>query len=403
MAVAPATGETSPGGGRGMIARAKRIGSEVARPAAARVDRQGSFPREALGALREEKLLSAGIPREFGGGGATLSELAQICTLLGRNCAATGMIFAMHQMQIGCISRHLGENGFLRDYLANAAKNQWLLASGTSEVGVGGDLRTSIAAIELAGDRFKLQKLCTTVSYGEQADGILITARRDAAAAPGDQVLALIRRQDYELQKTGEWDVLGMRGTCSPAFTVTASAASEQIVPEPFREIAIQTMIPYSHVLWSAVWLGIAADVIAIARSAVKQAARKSPKSTPLASPKLAEALGNVLQMKASVIGAAAEFDRAAANAGSAGELATPDYGLRINHLKLGSSRLVVEICLQCLQTCGIAGYANNSPMSLGRQLRDALSAPLMISDHRLRQTNVGLLQVASGGGLEDY
>jgi acyl-CoA dehydrogenase len=399
----PGPTESSSGRMKELVHKAKCIASEVVRPAAASVDREGRFPREAIAALQEARLLSCAIPVELGGAGCSMGDMAAICTALGRACGSAGMIFAMHQMQVGCIARHYGASSFFADYLREAARRQLLLASGTSEVGVGGDLRTSIAGIEAEETDFKLHKCCTTVSYGEYADAILITARRSNTAASGDQSLALIRKEDYALEKTGAWDVMGMRGTCSPPFNVTARAPLEQIVPEPFRDIAIQTMIPYSHILWSAVWLGIAADAVAITQSLIKQTARKSPKVMPLGSPGLVEALNLFHQMSANVSAAVAEYERCTADPAAAATLSTSAYGLRINNLKLSSTKLAVDICLQCLAVCGLAGYANNSPFSLGRQLRDALSGQLMISNNRLRQTNAGLLLVTGTEVLEEF
>jgi acyl-CoA dehydrogenase len=384
------------------LAKAKRVATDVARPAAARVDRESAFPREAIAALREEKLLAAGIPVEFGGLGGSISDLAAISTVLGKACSSTGMIFAMHQMQVLCIVRHLGTSSFFRKYLQEAAEHQWLLASGTSEAGVGGDLRSSIAALETEGTNFKLHKSCTTLSYGQHADGILITSRRSPTAVTGDQALTLIRKEDYTLKQTGEWDVMGMRGTCSPPFEVSAGASVEQILPDPFRDIATRTMIPFSHLIWSAVWLGIAADAVSTAQSLIKKTARKAPKVIPLGSAGLVEALNEFQQMKSNVRAAVQEYERLTADASAEAALSTAAYALRINNLKLSSSRMVVEICLECLAVCGLAGYANNSPFSLGRQLRDALSAQLMISNNRLRSTNAGLLLVAGGELLDD-
>jgi len=385
------------------VEKARRVAVEVARPAAAAVDRDARFPMEAVSALREEKLLAAAIPVELGGLGCSLSGLSEICTVLGKSCATTGMVFAMHQMQVACIARHFGASTFFPDYLREAARHQWLLASGTSEVGVGGDLRTSIAALESSETDFKLHKSCTTLSYGKHADGILITARRGPTSASGDQVLALIREEDYTLKQVGEWDVLGMRGTCSPPFEVTAAASVRQILPEPFRDIAIQTMIPFSHILWSAVWLGIAADAVTTAQSHLKQTARKTPKVMPLAAPGLAGALNHFQQLSVNVRAAAEEYDRLSADPATASTLGTSAYALRINNLKLAASRMAGQICLECLQVCGLAGYANNSRFSLGRQLRDALSAPLMISNNRISQTNAGLLLIAGDEVLDNF
>ena len=44
---------------------------------------------------------------------------------------------------------------------------------------------------------------------------------------------------------------------------------------------------------------------------------------------------------------------------------------------------------------CGIAGYRNDTPFSVGRHLRDALSAALMIGNDRIHATNASLLLVA--------
>ena len=50
---------------------------------------------------------SRGLPtREFGGAGAHIDELAEATFELSRQCAATGMVFAMHQIQVACIVRH---------------------------------------------------------------------------------------------------------------------------------------------------------------------------------------------------------------------------------------------------------------------------------------------------------
>src|SRR5689334_2210546 len=61
------------------------------------VDREGLFPKAAIAAAREQKLLGMQIPVEFGGFGATIHDIADVCYALGRACASTAMIFAMHQ------------------------------------------------------------------------------------------------------------------------------------------------------------------------------------------------------------------------------------------------------------------------------------------------------------------
>ncbi len=377
-----------------LLAKVQRIATDVARPAASSVDREARFPSETIAALRAEGLLAAAIPRELGGAGCTITEVAQMCQALGAACASSAMVFAMHQIQVACMARHGAGTRFFRDYLAEASAKQLLVASGTSEMGVGGDMRSSIAHVERAGARFKLAKSCSVMSYGEHADAVLITARRAADAASGDQLLALIRKQDYTLEKVGVWDTLGMRGTCSPPFKVSAEAAEEQLLPQPFADIASQTMVPYSHIVWSSCWVGIASDAVATARAYLRQDARKRPGSTPFGASRLVDAVSTLQTMKANVAEAAREYERLMDAPDGAEALSTVGYALKMNNLKLASSRLVAEISQQCLSVVGVMAYANGSKFSLGRHLRDSLGAALMIANDRISATNASLLLV---------
>ena len=235
------------------------------------VDLVGRFPVEAIGALKESRLLGLLVPTEFDGPGAPLGEVLRICRRLGQVCGSTALVYAMHQIQVacllGCSPRNAWQGGFLR----RVAAEQLLLASVTSEVGVGGDIRSSLCAPAYDGDRLVLTKHSSAISYGEHADALLVTARRDGDAASSDQVLIVAERADVSLAETGRWNTLGMRGTDSRAFDVQLSAASTQIVERSFSDIAQHTMLPVSHILWGGVWLGIANDAAERARAFLRR------------------------------------------------------------------------------------------------------------------------------------
>src|SRR5438309_11713265 len=88
-------------------AAVRKIADEVAAAHADEVDRDARFPRETLDALREAGALSAQVPAGLGGGGVSVAGIAHACFELGRRCAASAMVFAMHQIQVGTIVRHL--------------------------------------------------------------------------------------------------------------------------------------------------------------------------------------------------------------------------------------------------------------------------------------------------------
>lgn len=378
--------------------RFAEIGERVARPAANDVDRSARFPVEAINALREAQLLSAAVPEADGGAGASLSELSEMCTSLGQHCAATAMVTAMHHIQVACIARHAGNSVSLRKYLRELVQQQYLIASVTSEVGIGGDMRSSIAAIQPTGDRFQVQKDASTISYGEHADDLLLTARRASDAPSNDQVLVLLKRGDYRLERSGAWDTLGMRGTCSPGFKVSGGGARDQVLPVAFGAIASATMVPVSHVLWASVWLGIATDAVTRARTVVRAAARKTPGTVPPTALRLAEVTTDLQTLRLSLSAFTAEYEALAGKSdGGADALSSIGFALKVNQLKVSASELAVKIVSQVLCLCGIAGYRNDTPQSVGRHLRDVYSSILMIGNDRIHATNAALLLVHKG------
>jgi acyl-CoA dehydrogenase len=378
--------------------------SAIAAQYADAVDREARFPHEAFDALKRERLLSALVPAAYGGAGLSLAEVGAICETLAQGCASSAMIYAMHQIQVACIDAHRGDSAWHAQLLAQLAEQQWLLASATSEETIGGNMRTSACAVELDGAsdgaRFHLDKLAPTISYGAHADAILVTARRNAQAAASDQLLIVALRADTQLEKRGGWDSLGMRGTCSEGFRLTASGLAEQILATPFAEIADQTMLPVSHTLWASVWTGIAADAVNRAKAFFRAQARAKPGTMPPAGLRLADAVG-LLQMMQARLAVAFDAARAAHDArdgdpsrqqADAPLAAQLGFASDMNTLKTSISSTALQVVQQVLMICGMAGYKNGTPYSVGRHLRDLHSAPLMINNDRIAQNTASLL-----------
>lgn len=372
----------------------QRIGQEVAAVHADAVDRDARFPSEAVAALRGAGALSAFVPVELGGAGVSVNAVARACYELGRRCSATAMVFAMHQIQVATIVRHL-DSGWFEGYLQRLAAEQRLIASVTSEIGTGGDMGRSIAPVTTAADgSLTLEKQAPTVSYGAHADDLFTTARRSELSEQVEQVLVLHHAPDTDLQPTGTWDTIGMRGTCSPGFTVRARFTTEQILPAPFSDVMHETHVPISHLLWSHVWLGIATEAFERGRAFVRAAARRKPGAPVPAAHSLSRVMSELAMLRAEVEGALADFGRWSADEDRE-ELRTLASVLRFNNLKLAASEQAPRICASVLEVIGIEAYRNDSPYAVGRQLRDALSARLMVANDRIHWIDAGLLMIA--------
>jgi alkylation response protein AidB-like acyl-CoA dehydrogenase len=221
------------------------------------------------------------------------------------------MIFAMHQIQVACIVHHALGSEWFRDYVREMVARQYLLASATTELGIGGDARSSICAVKVEGGRFTLDKQAPVISYGAEADAILVTCRRSEEAA----------------------------------------------------------------------------------RSAVRAEARKTPGATPISATRLAEADIVLDTMRATVHGVRDEYARMLLDHDPEA-FAGFGFVIRVNNLKLTASHLVVDVVARAMVICGIAGYRNDSKLTLGRHLRDAIGAGLMVNNDRILGQNA-TMQVA--------
>jgi acyl-CoA dehydrogenase len=132
-------------------------------------------------------------------------------------------------------------------------------------------------------------------------------------------------------------------------------------------------------------WLGLATGATQRARTTVRSQARKTPGVIPMSATRLAELDLVLFSMRSAVHQTIAKYQAI---------LNQPDvenaegegfsFAISINNLKLVASQLVIEIVSKALMICGISGYRNDSKLSLGRYLRDAYGAALMVNNDRI-------------------
>jgi acyl-CoA dehydrogenase len=380
QSIAGAAKATAPPSGD-LTTRARAV-AEVAADRALAVDGAARFPSEAFDVVRTQRLLGIMVPKALGGEGAGIGDVADVCYQLGQACASTGMIYAMHQIKVACIMRHLGANATLQGMLRRLCAEQLLLASSTTEGQGGGNVRSSEAPIERhEGGRISLERRASVISYGAYADGVVTTARRAADAVASDQVLVAFLKSDYTLTKLQGWDALGMRGTCSEGYTLKATGSAEQILPEPYEIIHSRTMVPFAHLLWGSVWTGIAASATQRAQSFIRNAVRHSNGQLPPGAPQFTKALGTLRTLRGMLTTSLHRYEQHMNNPQA---LAALDFQTMITLTKVEASELAAATVMSAMRATGLSGYRNDSDYSIGRHLRDVLSSPIMINNDRI-------------------
>ena len=371
--------KTAPAALEAPLVRAERVAA-IAAVHADSVDAEARFPQEAIAALKAENLLGILVPASLGGEQARVADIVDVCFRLGRACSSTGMIYAMHQVKAACVVHHGMDSAWHRDFMARMIANQLLLASSTTEGKGGGNVRSSEAPVEQSDGRIVLLRDASVISYGAQADAVVTTARRDAKAAASDQVLVVFDKKNYSLEKTGGWDTLGMRGTCSAGFALKAVGSAEQIMPVPYGVIHSQSMVPTAHLMWAGVWAGIAAGAVERARKYMRKAQRAGG-ALPPGLPHFTRSLASLRSLRALI---AVSLNRYESVAQDPKALSAIDFQTAISLLKVDASELAVETVMAAMRATGLSGYRNDSDVSVGRSLRDVLSSPIMINNDRI-------------------
>ena len=364
-----------------LSARGKAVAA-VAAANALDVDANARFPAESFAAAKAQRLLGIMVPKALGGEGASIGDVADVCYQLGQSCSSSGMIYAMHQVKIACIVRHMGSSVSLQQLLRRLCAEQLLLASSTTEGQGGGNIRSSEAPIEpLEGGRISLERKASVISYGAYADGVVTTARRAADANSSDQVLVALLKSDYTLTKLQGWNALGMRGTCSEGYMLKANAQADQVLPETYELIHSRTMVPSAHLLWGSVWTGIAASATARAQAFIRNAMRHSNGQLPPGAPQFTKAMSTLRTLRGMLATSLRKYQQVMDDPQA---MAGLDFQTMITLTKVEASELAASTVMSAMRACGLSGYRNDGDYTLGRHLRDVLSSPIMINNDRI-------------------
>lgn len=350
--------------------------AEAARTWAQDVDARARFPREAVATMRDRQFMTCAFPRYRGGYGLSLREIAAAVRTISSRCAATGMVFATHQIQAITLLRH-APGSELDEFLGEMLEQQYLLTAATAEFGSG-------VIVERAG-YFDLTKHARMVAYAEYCDAILATARPAEFGSSAGQVLAVCRMQNLTLERTSDWDVLGLRGVRAPSFVVRAAVTRDLVVSTPYSRIFAETVRPVAYTLWAAVCLGIvdaalgkAADHVA-SEDAGRSARRRESRL------RLSDAEVGRAEFTELVDRAADRFDdRDRRGVPDPDSLDAVAESLEVDNLEVMASRYVVDLVAAALTICGVDGYRSSGDFTVERHVRDAHGIALLMNNYRI-------------------
>ncbi|MEU3574079.1 acyl-CoA dehydrogenase family protein [Kitasatospora sp. NPDC036755] len=344
-------------------------------------DREAAFPVAALAELRATGLLGLLVPVEYGGLGGTVADLVEASIALGRVDMSVAMVFAMHGQQVAALVRHGGER-LRAEVLPEVAAGRVYLASVTTEAGKGGHLLSAEAALAAADGELLVDRFAPIVTGGEHADAFLVTMLSPHATNPGQVSLVYARRDQLEIERSGDWQPLGMRASHSVALRLRGRVPEHQVVGAhgDFRSVVTGVFGPLAHLGWSACWLGTAAG--ALSRVLRLLRSPEGRKQSNLESELLLTRLSRARQRLDTVYALLVQTERTVAEAA---DLTPPRIQLRLNALKITAAEECYAVVDELVDAVGMRhGYLKGSPTRLEQALRDLRSAVLNYSNDRL-------------------
>ncbi|WP_367139691.1 MULTISPECIES: acyl-CoA dehydrogenase family protein [Streptomyces] len=347
----------------------------------ARTDRDASFPVEALAEMRRTGLLGLLVPASHGGLGGTTEDVVTASIALGRTDMSVAMIFAMHCQQVAALVRY-GNQRLRDELLPEIAAGRVYLASVTTEAGKGGHLLSSESALTARDDELLIDRFAPIVTGGEYADGFLVTMQSPAPASPNQVSLVYAHRDQLTIERSGDWQPLGMRASHSVALRLTGTVPAHHVVGEhgDFRTIVTTVFAPMAHLGWSACWLGTAAG--ALSRVVKLLRGPQSRGRVNLDSELLLTRLSQARQRIETVHALLAHTQQVVA---TTDDLSVPRVQLLLNSLKITAAEECHQAVDGLIDAVGMRhGYLKDSPTRLEHSLRDLRSAALNYSNDRL-------------------
>lgn len=248
-----------------IVALADRLGQHFAATAAMN-DEQDCFVADNYTALREAGLVTAAVPSELGGGGATISELSEMLRVLAHHCSSTALAFAMHthlvatpawrwrHQKVAAVEPLLKRIAAERLILSTSGGSDWVAGSGRAERVEGG---------------YRILARKIFASGSPSADLFMSTAILEEEGSEPQVLHFGIPMSSPHVRIDPVWKTLGMRGTGSHDVMIEGHVVPEAAVAlkrkagewHPLFQIIGTIAIP---LIYSA-YLGVAESACAIA------------------------------------------------------------------------------------------------------------------------------------------
>ncbi|CAN5149894.1 acyl-CoA dehydrogenase family protein [soil metagenome] len=261
----------SPGVTGGLSDIVRMLGAKFSE-GAEEADANDRFVSENFAMLKASGLIEAGVPRELGGGGATIDELADMLRILAHHCSSTALAFSMHTHQVAipawrwthqkvaAVEPLLKRIAAEKIIVLSSGGSDWIAGSGKAERVEGGY-------------RITARKVFT--SAAPIGDLLMTGAVLEEEGAPPMVLHFGIPMNSPHVKVLNNWRTLGMRGTGSHDVMIDGHFVSDAAVAVKRKQAEwhplFQIIATIAFPLVYSVYLGVAESARDIAVTLAKK------------------------------------------------------------------------------------------------------------------------------------
>ncbi|HJV09289.1 MAG TPA: acyl-CoA dehydrogenase family protein, partial [Acidimicrobiales bacterium] len=339
--------------------------TDVVGPAAAEVDRTGTYPRAALDALGAAGLLGLVSAKEVGGHGEGFRAATVVVQALAEHCGSTAMVVMMHYAGTAVLEA-FGPT----DVRERIAAGDYVTTLAFSEAGSRSMFWAPMSTAVVAGEGVRLDAQKSWVTSAGQADGYVWSSK--PLAAEGASTLWLVPADAGGLKVGAPFDGLGLRGNSSSPM----SAAGVEVPASAMLgadgggfDAMLGVVLPWFQVMNAAFSIGTA-NAATLKAAAHAAGTRFEHLDQSVADNPVPRA--NVARMRVRTDGAEALL----LDTLTAMETGRADATLRVLEVKALAGETAIDVTDLAMRVCG--GAAFRKEVGVERHFRDARAASVM-------------------------
>ncbi|MCC7534700.1 MAG: acyl-CoA/acyl-ACP dehydrogenase [Deltaproteobacteria bacterium] len=348
------------------LERVERIAAGVVAEHAVRLDKEGSFPTEAVRALGEAGLLGLLSSKDVGGMGLGPREAAFVVERVARECASTAMVLCMHYAATAVIEK-LGPEPVRRAIAAG----EHLSTLAFSEPGSRSQFWAPLGTATLtAAGRVRLDARKSWVTSAHAAQSYVWSSKPLAGAEAS--TLWLVPNPTAGIRVTDPFDGLGLRANdSSPVVAEDATVGTDAMLGEDGGGFStmLEIVLPYFNVLSSACSVGLMETATA----------RTAAHASAIGFQHTGTTIADLPTVRAYIARMRTKTDMARTlwlDTIDAMEKGRADAVLRVLETKAAAGETSVEVVDLAMRVCGGAAYRKD--VGVERLFRDARASQVM-------------------------